>query len=501
MALEADEASVPETIDCDLCVVGAGITGLNAIFAASHYLDASARVVLVDQKLEAGGMWPETYDYARLHQPYPMFTVGNFGWSLKKPAWHLASKQEVVGHLKGCLTRLRERFTLIERFGYRCEGHEEVAGAHGWHAVIECIGVSGGQRLSVRAKRCIKAVGADIKSKPPLELTSHRVASVSPHGGATDGPPVPEGEQPIYVIGGGKTAMDTAHRLVKDHPERPVHMVIGQGCVFWNRDRIAPTGLRRWLGGFLPLNCLLDVARRYRGDNADEVFEYFKAQYCLALNGNARQFRWGILSEAELSTIRNGVDEVIEDYLEDVVDEEGQPVMVFRSGDRRPVEAGSCVINGTSYIDRSAEEAGYEPYLSPNGTVVSINARSSVTWLTTYAGYFLTHLFYQNRLADLPLYRINFIELERTDKTALSVISMTHMIHNLLLILPSVPAKAAREWGLDHNRWYPLVRRIWAVVKLMITGRRDWEHTRKALDRASATLGIECGRLPNEQGS
>lgn len=75
MTLGRTEPS-PQEIACDLCILGAGIAGLNALFAASRYLTRDQKVVLIDRRPNAGGMWNAAYDYVRLHQPHPMFTAG-----------------------------------------------------------------------------------------------------------------------------------------------------------------------------------------------------------------------------------------------------------------------------------------------------------------------------------------------------------------------------------------------------------------------------------------
>ena len=77
-------------LDCELCIIGAGIGGLNALHSASSYLKATDRVVLVDQHPLPGGMWQDTYEFVRLHQPHPMFTAGNIAWKKRRPAEHLA---------------------------------------------------------------------------------------------------------------------------------------------------------------------------------------------------------------------------------------------------------------------------------------------------------------------------------------------------------------------------------------------------------------------------
>jgi cation diffusion facilitator CzcD-associated flavoprotein CzcO len=45
---------------CDLCIVGAGLAGLNALFVASQYLSRDQKVILVDRRPRVGGMWVDT---------------------------------------------------------------------------------------------------------------------------------------------------------------------------------------------------------------------------------------------------------------------------------------------------------------------------------------------------------------------------------------------------------------------------------------------------------
>ena len=45
---------------CDVCIVGAGLAGLNALFVASRYLSRDQKVILVDRRARVGGMWVDT---------------------------------------------------------------------------------------------------------------------------------------------------------------------------------------------------------------------------------------------------------------------------------------------------------------------------------------------------------------------------------------------------------------------------------------------------------
>jgi monoamine oxidase len=80
---------------CDVCIVGAGLAGLNALFA-SRYLSRDQKVILVDRRERVGGMWVDTYPYVRLHQPHPMFTAGNIAWTLGEDRSYLG--QLAISH-------------------------------------------------------------------------------------------------------------------------------------------------------------------------------------------------------------------------------------------------------------------------------------------------------------------------------------------------------------------------------------------------------------------
>lgn len=111
----------------DLCIVGAGLAGVNALFAASRYLTRDHRVILVDRRGRVGGMWVDTYPYVHLHQPHPMFTAGNIKWTLGQPPQYLASKDEVLGHFQHCLDVIERQLRVDEFFGWTVESDTETA--------------------------------------------------------------------------------------------------------------------------------------------------------------------------------------------------------------------------------------------------------------------------------------------------------------------------------------------------------------------------------------
>jgi cation diffusion facilitator CzcD-associated flavoprotein CzcO len=141
--------SAPSAVEhCDVCIVGAGIAGLNALFVAGRYLSRDQRVILIDRRQRVGGMWVDTYPYVRLHQPQPMFTAGNIEWTFGKDPSHLATKDEVLDHFAHCLEVIKQRVRVDEFFGWDMESDDETDGV----VRIQCRS-SDGRTLVVETQR------------------------------------------------------------------------------------------------------------------------------------------------------------------------------------------------------------------------------------------------------------------------------------------------------------------------------------------------------------
>ena len=245
MTYRAASADTPVRVErCDVCIVGAGLAGVNALFVASQYLSPSQKVILVDRRDRSGGMWVDTYAYVRLHQPYGLFTAGNIKWTLGQDRSYLATKDEVLTHFEHCLAVVKQRVQVDEYFGWTLESHDESDGI----VRLTCTS-SDGQLMVVEARRLIKASGFGVVPNDPLGISSARVVSVSPDFCDMRGDEMRASDAPVWVVGGGKTAMDTAHTLITEYPGREVNLVAGSGTFFSNRDRLFPVGGRRWWSG------------------------------------------------------------------------------------------------------------------------------------------------------------------------------------------------------------------------------------------------------------
>ncbi|HEX5144737.1 MAG TPA: potassium transporter [Mycobacterium sp.] len=476
--------------NCDVCIVGAGLAGMNALFVASRYLSPDQRIILVDRRQRVGGMWVDTYPYVRLHQPHPMFTAGNIGWTLGQKPSHLASKDEVLGHFEHCLGVIKRHQRVDEFYGWAAESDEEADGI----VRLTCR-AEDGRTMVIETPRLIKAYGVRVQPNDPLELSSHGVHSVSPDSCDMRGAPIGDSTAPVWVVGGGKAAMDTVHTLLCAYPGREVNLVAGSGTLFNSRDRFFPEGMARWRATMVS-TLASEVTRRFDGTNEDEVWDWHRATFGLWVTPETGNFLAGVLSEEERKTIAGGLNHVLMDHLVDVVDDAGGPRMMLRSGSSKPVEPGSWFVNCTGYLTN--RDFPYEPYVSPSGKVLSIQPQSATMHLTSYTAYFNTHLLFAGRIRDVPLYELDMLGLYRKSRKAFAYTIFALAQYNISLCADNLPAKAFRECGIDFDRWYPLPRRALATVKFMRTHRGERDRLRGALDVVRERYGVRCGPLGSD---
>jgi NAD(P)-binding Rossmann-like domain/L-lysine 6-monooxygenase (NADPH-requiring) len=473
---------------CDVCIVGAGIAGLNALYVASRYLSRDQKVILVDRRERLGGMWIDTYPYVRLHQPHGMFTAGNIKWTLGQDRSYLATKREVLDHFEHCLNVIKQRVHVEEFFGWALESHDETDKI----VRITCKSADG-QFVVIEAKRLIKAYGCRIVPNDALEISSARVQSVSPDFCDMRGDEIRASHTPVWVIGGGKTAMDTVHALITEYPRREVNLVAGSGTFFMGRDRLFPVGARRWWAGSLGSSMGTEVAGRFDGTNETEVADWFRATYGTWLTPETGNFLFGMLSESENKTIAAGLNDVIMDHLVDAVDRNGTTELVFRSGATKAIQPGSWIVNCTGYFKQT--DHPYEPYVSDGGAVVSIQLRSATMHLTSYTAYFLTHLLFLGKIRDVALYELDLQDLWKKSNAAWPYTVLSLIAYNLSLISDRVPAKVFNDCGVNIDRWYPLPRRMLATARFIRAHRREREHQRHTLDTVRKRFDVRCGPL------
>ncbi|MGA9374742.1 MAG: FAD-dependent oxidoreductase [Mycobacterium sp.] len=479
---------------CDVCIVGAGLTGMNALFAASRYLGPDQKIILLDRRQGAGGMWVDTYPYVRLHQPHGMFTAGNIEWTLDRDRSYLATKCEVLDHFEHCLDEIRQLVQVEERFGCAYLSHDYLSHDAGTDSGVRVAyrSASGEERV-IEATRLIKAYGFGITPNDPLTISSGSARSVSPDYCDMRCGAIADSDEPVWIIGGGKTAMDTAHTLITRYPGREVNMVAGSGTFFTSRDKAFPSGARRWWSGTMASGLGGELAQRFDGTNEAEITRWYRGAYGTQPTSQAGQFVLGVLSESETRTIAAGLNEVVMDHLDDAVDRGGATDLVFRSGASRSITPGSWLVNCTGYVTKT--DMPYEPYTSAEGSVLSIQTRSATMHLTSHAGYFMTHLMFLDKLHSAPLYELDLQQLWRTSKQALPWAMFSVVQYNLSVIADEVPAKVFSECGVNLDNWYPWHRRTAAALNFLRTHRRQRERLRRTLDNLQERFDIRCGPL------
>ncbi|QHQ34953.1 FAD-dependent oxidoreductase [Algicella marina] len=478
--------ATPTPAHYDLCIIGAGLSGMNALFAAAEVLPRDATVVLIDRNERCGGMWIAAYDYVRLHQPHPMFTAGNIPWAWTKAREHLASRDEVISHFGHCLATLRAKVSVTERFGLECVSINETKQS----VMVQCRN-SANDDETIHATRVIHASGYQITPPAPLSFTCKRILSTTPEHlfeklGEASSPDV-------YVIGGGKTGMDTALALFDKAPDKRIHLVNGTGTIFGNRNLYAPKGVKRWWHGKLSLSTFADLALRFDGRNARDVFTYFRQHFTVGPDSNAQQFFFGLLSEEENARLSAGLTSMIGDYLEDVVECGGTPHLLLRSGRRVAIAPGSTIVNCTGHILR--KDLQYRPYISAEGKVLTISPRSMVHFLSSVSAYFLTHLFLRNRLPDRHLYALDMQSLLRSSRQDWQMTGITLSLLNTLVFAERLPIGVLAKCGLDQDFWFPFPRRLAAMVRLGFRRTQLKAHCRQVLDAVQRRHGIRCAPL------
>ena len=442
----------------DLCIIGAGIAGLNALFVATQYLPKTARVALIDRHAHGGGMWNTAYPYVRLHQPHPMFTVGNLKWQWDKPKDYLATRDEVIAHFQYCLAQLRQRVTLTEFYGHTAFDIVESQGEDGYDVRLKVSPLDRpSESIQLISKKLIEAVGFEVPVPSALKLSSEQVNSITPQELGAD-----ESQGPVYVIGGGKTGMDTVLEVLRRSPLRQVSLIHGRGAIFGKREVFAPSGLKRWRHGTLLSRCFSDLAMRYDGTNAEETFEYFRREYSIAPTPDGDHNLFGIMSEQESADISQGLSDSFAEYLVDVCDADDGPQMVFRSGSTLPIPVGSTVVNCTGHLFRESKPT--QPYVSARGNTLRVNTRSAVHFLSTVSAYFLTHLFYLGRLPSADLYALDSEALFHKNRKDWQLASVALSFMNAVILIDTLPFKALGQCGLDLDRWFPLHRRVGALL-------------------------------------
>ena len=447
-----------DSLDCDLCIIGAGYAALNGLNAAAKHLTKGARVVVIDKNATWGGQWLHQYDFLRLHQPYRMFTAGDQPWTLDRDRSHLATRREVLDHLASVPDLSARQLELKPLFGHVYQGHSLREG----RVEVLAAEISGTKPAKrIRAKRLLNGIGVDVKPLPAYPLSSTRVRSVAPSDPLLCEPEFLQGNDPVYIIGSGKTAMDVARHLLQHRSaaRREINVIAGSGMWFFVRDNLYPTGAQRYLRGTLNSDMFLTMCELYNGQNDAEIMESFRRKgYVHAVWGQAGNCRLGLLSLAERDELCAGVDRVFHGHLIDV---EGTSMTIRADGSLQAhkVPEGAYFINCTTHF----LQAPHQPVLQDSGLVC---APQHALGLTGTSAYVLTHMWLRGELGAVAheLFRMRIdVEPKVRFATNLGLMAMA----NVTLINAHLPMKILAGYEGDYNKWYPPYRRLPLLARML----------------------------------
>ncbi|HWJ42423.1 MAG TPA: TetR/AcrR family transcriptional regulator, partial [Solirubrobacterales bacterium] len=416
-----------------------------------------------------------------------IFTAGNIAWQLDKPADHLATRDEVLDHLRHCVDVARTKVDLEERFGCEYVDHTEAG-----DTVAVTVRDADGRIETLTTKRLIKAYGNHVLPSPPLSVSSAAVRPTTPEALSGLIAERPGDSSPVWIVGSGKTAMDVALMLRRACPGRELNMVAGSGTMFSRRETFFPTGPRRWYAGTRINAMLRQAALRFDGTNEREVAAWFADAYGISPSAEPANFFAAYLSDAECAEVRAGVRRIEPGHLADVLDTPDGPAIALRGGRSLTIPAGSWVVNCTGYLAQPRRP--YEPFVSDTGNVLSIQLRSSVTGpFTSFAGYHLTHLMFRDRLRAARLYELDLEDLAAKSRSAIIWASITLSMYNLGRFARALPPKVMIDCGLDFDRWYPGARRLAGATALLATQPWDAPRYRRTLDTLGERFDVRVG--------
>jgi len=299
-------------LEADYVIVGAGAVGLT--MADTLVAETAASVVIVDRRARPGGHWNDAYPFVRLHSPSATYGVNSLALGsgridevgLNRGLHELAGGAEICAYFDRVL---QERLLPSGRVTWLPMHEVQAAEATEGTAADDASGVAislvnGRHRRLVARRRWIDATWADtqvpathgpdfevaegVTLLTPTELTQWR----RPAAGHV-------------IVGGGKTALDTALWLLEHgvHPDS-ITWIRPREAWLLNRANVQPTPAfaQRAIEA---LTLELEAARDAR--SLPDLFSRLEAARLLMRIDRTVEptmYRCAIVSEAELEQLR-----------------------------------------------------------------------------------------------------------------------------------------------------------------------------------------------------
>jgi hypothetical protein len=291
---------------CDYLVVGAGAAAIAFIDTLLTELP-SAKIVLVDKHQAPGGHWNDAYDFVRLHQPSLLYGVasrqleGNWAKLMLTKAtlpWnHRASKDEILTYFQGIVDEWIANGQV--QYYPKCAYDFEQKIEDGFHSFSALDGPEV-YKVKVSVKFVNGILGeCKVPSQCPVEFpVDQGVDLITPnklYQFAMDGSYKTNKAKKYVILGGGKTAMDTAvfmQRVMKIKPD-DITWVVPNDVWMLNRGGGGPWDYPRAL-----------ISSDGDKDKACLHLEEKGCFFRLDKNVQPTQFRFPVIGHDELKLLR-----------------------------------------------------------------------------------------------------------------------------------------------------------------------------------------------------
>ena len=288
------------TLSADYVIMGAGAVGM--AFADTLVAESNASLIIVDRRPRPGGHWNDAYPFVRLHGPSATYGVNSLPLGsgrideqgLNQGLHELASGDEICGYFDRVMG---ERLLSSGRVTY-LPLHE--LGDNGVAKSLQ----DGRQRRLIARRRWVDATQAATEvpaTHPPRFAVAMGVRCVTPGELARLRLPA----RGHVIVGGGKTAMDTALWLLGQgiDPDT-ITWIRPRDSWLLNRANVQPTAAfaQRALAA---MTAELEAARD--ASSLIDLFDRLEAAQVLQRIDTAVQptmYRCAIVSDAELNQLR-----------------------------------------------------------------------------------------------------------------------------------------------------------------------------------------------------
>jgi len=240
--------------------------------------------------------------------------------------------------------------------------------------------------IGITCGRLIDATGHNLVLSRVLPFSSARISNIPPSQLSFH---LSNANAPFYVIGSGKTAMDTCKFIAEDPRNMrdcEVTLIGGRGTWFLNRDVLYPSHPGPLDFGSVPA-VVTEMALYYRGADTDtqQLFLHLERKGFLhhVLTWTPQVCYSGILGEREVSVIRKVLGtRQIQGHAKDVIDRDQNTMLVTKRGSEYPVAEGACFVHCLNGF--SPEPA---PMISMNGLALNTGtlffSSAASAWLLT----------------------------------------------------------------------------------------------------------------------